>query len=74
MRDKVLQYIEDNKYDQEAVNYAKREIFTHKALCFFGLHDYSEDKVLSYLQSRINKKNIKTLSCFYCHKKLNVEQ
>ncbi len=74
MRDKILQDIEDGKYDKQFLNYAKREIFIHKIFCFFGLHDYSEDSVLSYLQSKINNKNIKTLSCFYCHKRLNVEQ
>jgi len=73
MRDKILKDIETGKYDKQFLYYAKLEIFIHKILCFFGLHDYDEDKSLSYLESRINKK-IKVSSCFYCHKKLNVEQ
>lgn len=74
MKDKVLKDIEDGKYDNKFLNYAKREIFIHKIFCFFGLHDYGEDSTLSWLESKIQKKNVKVLSCFYCHKKLNVEQ
>jgi hypothetical protein len=50
------------------------EIFIHKILCSFGLHDYDEDATLSFLQSKIQDKKVKVLSCFYCNKKMEKVQ
>lgn len=73
MIDRIVKDIENGKHNKQLINHAKGEIFIHTILCFFGVHDYSEDKVLSYIQSKIDSKNIKTLSCFYCHNRLNVK-
>jgi len=58
----------------EYLFFAKREIILHKSLCLFGLHDYDEDKILSYLTSEIEHRDVKVLVCFYCGKRLKVDR
>jgi len=57
--------------EEKYVFMAKVEIFIHKVLCYFGIHDYSDNSVLSFLESKIQHRDTTILSCFYCPKKIN---
>lgn len=54
-------------------DWAKFEIFIHKILCFFGIHDYSEDSTLSWFETEIKKEKITILKCFYCGKRMPIK-